>query len=61
LWDWQDQCMNIMRQYRQVAPQHYDYSSFEVAFGSLSRLASVRGGEFAACQAALTARSRSVS
>jgi hypothetical protein len=60
LWDWQDQCMNVMRQYRQVASHDYDYNSFEVAFGSLSRLTAIRGSDFAACQAALAARSKSV-
>jgi hypothetical protein len=44
LWDWQDECMLIMRQFRaQDTLGQYDYSSFETVFGELARLDAIRG------------------
>jgi hypothetical protein len=37
-WDWQDECLELMRLKRNINTVSYDYSSFEDTFGSLNRL-----------------------
>lgn len=61
LWDWQDQCLAIMRQYRdQDPPPPYDFAPFEAAFSGVSRLEALRGGYYTACSEALELRQRGV-
>jgi len=56
LWNWQDRCLEVMRQFRDETVEHYDFSSFENAFGGLARLESLRGPFYTACYEALQAR-----
>ncbi|KAG8824501.1 hypothetical protein FRC17_009081 [Serendipita sp. 399] len=56
LWDWQDECRGVLCKFREACTDHYDYSSFELAFGPLTRLDSLRGPYHTACADALNAR-----
>jgi hypothetical protein len=58
LWDWQDECVDTMRQFREETQATFDFSSFEVAFSGVSRLESLRGGYYNTCVAALAERMR---
>lgn len=53
LWRWQDECLAILRSYRDQDPSpDYDFSPFEAAFSGLSRLEALRGPFYAAvCEA----------
>jgi hypothetical protein len=61
LWDWQDECLDIMRQFREETEDVYDFSSFKIAFGGLSRLDSLRGAGYNECVAALAKRVKGLS
>jgi hypothetical protein len=61
LWDWQDECLEVMRQFREETEVAYDFSSFDIAFGGLSRLDSLRGAGYNECVAALAKRVKSLS
>jgi hypothetical protein len=61
LWDWQDECLDVMRQFREETHVAYDFSSFEIAFGGLSRLDSLRGAGYNDCVAALAKRVQGLS
>jgi len=56
IWDWQDQCMDIMRQFRNESTTLYDFGSFEDVFSGLARLESLRGPFYTACYKALQER-----
>jgi hypothetical protein len=58
LWDWQDECVDTMQQFREETQEPFDFSSFEVAFGGVSRLDSLRGQSYNECVAALAERMR---
>jgi hypothetical protein len=61
LWDWQDECLDVMRQFREGTQVPYDFSSFEIAFGGMSRLDSLRGAGYNECVAALAKRVQGLS
>lgn len=58
LWDWQDQCLAAMRQFRDETVERYDFSSFEDVFSGLARLDALHGDFYMACYNALQARSQ---
>jgi hypothetical protein len=54
VWEWEDTCLELMRSFRDKSGNAaYDYSPFEDAFGSLSRLRNLYGAEARACANAL--------
>jgi hypothetical protein len=56
-WDWQDQCLEIGHHlYEQDPRPDYDFEPFEAVFSGFSRLNSLRGDVYSACNAALQAR-----
>lgn len=59
LWDWQDACLQTMRDFCEEHPTaSYDFSSFEDAFGGLARLEALRGSFYTAVAKALQERTR---
>jgi hypothetical protein len=59
LWDWQDECLQRMRDFCEEHPTaSYDFSSFENAFGGMARLEALRGSFYTAVAKALQERSR---
>lgn len=59
LWNWQDDCLAIMRHYKtQDPPPPYDFGPFEAAFSGVSRLSALRGSYYTACSEALELRQR---
>ena len=61
LWDWQDECLDVMRQFCEATEVAYDFSSFDIAFGGLSRLDSLRGAGYNECVTALAKRVKCLS
>lgn len=53
VWEWEDRCLESMRGFRDKSDKLYDYSPFEDAFGSLSRLRNLYGKEARECAEAL--------
>ncbi len=59
LWDWQDDCLLKVRTFREQNPMaEWDYSSFELAFGALSRLDALRGDYYTVVAKALQDRTQ---
>lgn len=59
VWDWQDECCEVMSGFRnQEPPPPYDFSSFDIAFSGIARCDALRGPYYSACVAALQARTK---